>query len=312
MSQISILIPTHEPDPAHLRAALDSVFRQTLQDFSVIIHDDASRTDVEKIIGPYKASDRCVFVRSDKRLGIAANWNACLKLTKSPFVQYLFQDDIWHEGYLEHAHKAMKPEIGLVATAHKYQVEGTMRFDKDLNAWYRDVEKKRANIKSGAHVGRLFLCDWLKQKLHPNLIGEPSFVMIRRELFAASGLFDDRFPQGLDSEMWTRLLQLTNVSFVHNDGGFFRVHSKGASALNRELGAGLLDRLSTIERLCKNKDSIIKKEAKAAFRASLSEMFYKAKGRKTLKAPLPFKEKVRFLKLAAKHPLLTARGLSKR
>jgi glycosyltransferase involved in cell wall biosynthesis len=307
--QVTVLVPTYEPDPAHLRAALDSLFRQHCQDWNVVIHDDASTSDVEAIIAPYRASDRCTYIKSEKRLGIAGNWNACLKQAKNPFAQYLFQDDVWQDTYLERALKAMTSEVGLVVTAHKYQIEGTMRFDKELNAWYRHVEKERSELPTGRQNGKMFLLAWLKRCLHPNLIGEPSFVLVRRELFEGAGKFNSSFPQGLDLEMWTRLLPLTDLAFMKEDGGFFRVHTKGASARNKEEGAGLLDRLSVLDRLTKHVDTSIKSGARSAFSASLGEMFYKAEDRKAREAAVPLIEKLRFVQLALKHPLLTVKGI---
>ena len=263
--QISILVPTFEPDPAHLRAALDALFRQHSQDWHVLVHDDASRTDVESIIAPYRASDRFTYIRSESRLGIAGNWNASLAHAKSPFVQYLFQYDVWHEQYLERALKAMTEGVGMVVTAHKYQIEGTMRFEKDTNAWYRDVERVRSHWLANKQNGTELLSKWLEQGLHPNVIGEPSFVMCRREVMEAAGKFDASLPQGLDLDMWTRILPLTQVAYVKEDGGVFRVHSKGASAMNKEAGAGLLDRLTILHKLTRHSDGTIKKEARAAF-----------------------------------------------
>jgi hypothetical protein len=141
------------------------------------------------------------------------------------------------------------------------------------------------------------------------LIGEPSFVLVRRELFEGAGKFNSSFPQGLDLEMWTRLLPLTDLAFMKEDGGFFRVHTKGASARNKEEGAGLLDRLSVLDRLTKHVDTSIKSGARSAFSASLGEMFYKAEDRKAREAAVPLIEKLRFVQLALKHPLLTVKGI---
>lgn len=312
MPTVAILVPTYEPDPAQLRAALDAVFRQTEQDFTVLIHDDASKTDVVNIVAPYLASDRCRFLRSDRRQGIAGNWNACLKHTTELLVQYLFQDDVWNERYLEHAKKAMTEGVGLVFTAHKYRVEGTMRFDKDMNEWYRDVEQERAALPKGRQGGRVFLERWMERGLHPNLIGEPSFVLVRRELLHAAGPFDTSLPQGLDIDMWAKILPETDLAFVPQDGGFFRVHVQGASARNRMEGRGLIDRLAVLERIARKGDKELRKQAKAAIRRELSGMFRKAQGRKKGSGGgLRGREVMRFFKIATRHPLLCARGVLK-
>ena len=74
---------------------------------------------------PYLSDPRFEFSRSPERLGIGGNWNACLKHGVAPYIQYLFQDDLWEPEYLARAiDPLVKDErIGIVSMEHTYQYE---------------------------------------------------------------------------------------------------------------------------------------------------------------------------------------------
>ena len=60
---VNIYVPTYEPKPEHLRKALESIRTQTFQDWTALIHDDASPTaNVREIAGPYLGDPRIVFM----------------------------------------------------------------------------------------------------------------------------------------------------------------------------------------------------------------------------------------------------------
>lgn len=241
-------MPTFEPEPAHLKEAIESVLSQTETRWRLFMHDDASRTDVAAIVEPYLADPRICFERSTKRLGIGGNWNASVALGSAPFVQLLFQDDLWESQYLERALHACEKDgsIGLIASAHHYAFEGDISHRSEYEAV---TLARNTTWKSDPIDGRGFLQSWIERELHPNLIGEPSFVLLRRSLIENVGPFCEDMPQFLDVEYWTRCLAASHCAFVLTSGGVFRVHPKGASAQNQTSGIGIYDRLRCFEKL---------------------------------------------------------------
>lgn len=240
-------MPTYEPHEGYLIQALDSVIAQTMSEWTLYIHDDASTKDVHAIIEPYLKDARITFKRSEKRLGIAGNWNACLKQGSAPFIQYLFQDDMWKPEYLQKSIDALNADetVSFTAAQHRYMDEA----GKEVEGVYQNIAKQRSELMPGKTDGHTFLMQWLEQGLHPNLIGEPSFVMMRRSIIDHIGLFNARLPQCLDSEYWTRLLMHGNWHWLPQELGAFRVHSQGTSAQNEQSGAGILDRFLVLDQL---------------------------------------------------------------
>src|SRR3989338_11597797 len=126
---VDVLIPTYNPNPAHLREALDSLKSQTFSKWKAFIHDDASEVDVESMVKPYLMDPRFTFEKSKVRLGIGKNWNACIGKTYAPSVAFLFQDDFWNPDYLETAINIFNgnPRAGFISINHEYRIEGNMK-----------------------------------------------------------------------------------------------------------------------------------------------------------------------------------------
>ncbi len=249
VSAVSVLIPTYNPSKEFLTEALQSLRKQSFQDWTALIHDDCSDIDTEKIVAPFLSDPRFVFTKSPRRLGIGGNWNECVEQSKAPVIAFLFQDDVWDPDYLRSAVEALQkhPRAGFVCLDHVYFGDANVT-TMPLYQAVRTFKKK--NIQSGVHHGKELLRFWIKHELHPNFIGEPSFVVMRRSVMQHAGTFLTDMPQFLDTEYWLRLLAMTDcICLYDREYGIFRVHSEAASAVNQEAGEGLYDRLRCFERL---------------------------------------------------------------
>jgi len=247
---VDVLIPTFQPNPIHLREALDGLKAQSFQNWKALIHDDASDTDVEQIVEPYLKDTRITFQKSQINLGIGGNWNACSRKSSLPFVAYLFQDDRWEPSYLENAVTIFNKfdSVGIISMDHTYQIEKGVEAPEDYTV-LQAIKKQR--FAPGFHEGRKYLNQWIADGLWPNLIGEPDFVVMRRKAMEHAGLFKETMPQLLDAEYWMRMLLVTDLYHFNKHSGSFRVHPTAASAQNRERGKALFDRFKTLNDLIK-------------------------------------------------------------
>ena len=255
--KVSVCIPTYEPSSALLHEALRSALAQTETDWELVIHDDCSKADVRGMTEVFLSDPRVRFVRSEKRLGIGGNWNAAAKAATGSIVAYLFQDDVWHPRYLSRALEAMArhPSAGMVALQHVYDIR---IHDDTVDLYRRLFAERRLVFKQEYAKGSPFLRAWLMRELHPNTIGEPDFVVVKRSVLEAAGWWDERMVQCLDLEGWTRMLQHTDVAFVSEESGSFRVHDAAASARNQREGKGLTERMQTLLRLAVHAKGILR------------------------------------------------------
>ncbi len=312
---VSILIPTYQPNTAFLREAVQSVLAQTHTNWQLLIHDDASDVDVMDGIAPFLLDPRIRAERNIIRLGIGGNWNACLQQASGDYVAFLFQDDVWHPEYLKEAVAALErePRVGLVASFHAYQTDGSAEAATFLKTAGFDAvqETRRHAMQPGQCDGRVFLKMWTGRGLHPNLIGEPSFVVLRKSVVDKVGFFREDMPQGLDLEYWTRALLASDLFTITRESGFFRVHPSAASMQNDQTGAGLTDRLRCIESLMSASTTPrdLKDIARQTFSFQLSMMFRKARKRREEGKSMGKGNARSVLPILLHHPLLTLQSL---
>lgn len=311
---------------------MESVVRQTEQDWQLLIHDDASSVDVRAMVEPYLHDARITFAKSTKRLGIGGNWNVCVKLCQTPLLQFLFQDDVWHPEYLAKALAAMEshPSAALVSAAHDYLFERVTlparrspkgeggsgdegRHAAQLNEGpYRHLsEFRRMHIHSGFQEGKLFLHWWLMRGMHPNVIGEPSFVLIRKTALETAEGFREDMPQFLDADAWARVLLHGDIVFLEEPLGSFRVHSEGASARNEGSGAGATDRLRSLNDLIDHTSGDMRKAAIKGRNTALVGMIRRYLERRKQGKGIGGSGSSYLKKFCLRHPLLMVRALAR-
>ncbi|WP_447968809.1 glycosyltransferase family 2 protein [Nitrospira sp. M1] len=98
---ITIGLPTYNAEK-FLEETLDSLLEQTFQDFEIIISDNASTDRTESICQTYVARDsRIRYVRNEKNLGAAFNYNQTFELSVGEYFKWAAADDLCAPSYIE-------------------------------------------------------------------------------------------------------------------------------------------------------------------------------------------------------------------
>jgi glycosyltransferase involved in cell wall biosynthesis len=224
--KISVLLPCYN-QARYLPQAIESVLSQQNADWELLISDDASTDNSAEIIRTYAARDpRIRFHLQSPNLGMAANWNWCLRHATGRHVKFLFGDD-YHcaPDALATLQQALESHPGsTVATSARLVVgenSETRTISDELGA---DGLKP-----GGPTIVRCLLTG-------KNLIGEPSAVMFRRD----AGLrgFDASYRQLIDLEFWAHLLEQGGLVYVSRPLCAFRRHDEQQTAVNRRTRAG--------------------------------------------------------------------------
>ena len=98
---ISIAIPAYKA--TYLREAISSALNQTYTNFELIIVNDKSPENLNKIVKSFNDS-RIRYYENNENLGkksIVHNWNKCLSLAKGEFFVLLCDDDIMMPNFLK-------------------------------------------------------------------------------------------------------------------------------------------------------------------------------------------------------------------
>jgi len=94
MPKVSIIIPNYN-NSEYLAGCINSVRAQTFQDIEIIVVDDCSKDDSQKVIKKLVAIDRrIVFHKMAKNSGVGMARNAGIAIARGEFVMFLDSDDL--------------------------------------------------------------------------------------------------------------------------------------------------------------------------------------------------------------------------
>lgn len=99
---VSVVVATFNGE-RFLAEQLDSIGRQTLTPFEVIISDDGSNDGTAEVVEQFAARAPCAvhFHRNERTLGYADNFLAAAKRASGNLIAFADQDDVWFPNKLE-------------------------------------------------------------------------------------------------------------------------------------------------------------------------------------------------------------------
>ena len=223
-----MLVPVYNGEK-FLAECLDSILAQDFADSEILLADDGSTDGSPALAKQFAAKDRRIrWWKNERNLGLAANFNRCLREAQGEYIKYVLQDDKLLSATAVRRMVEMldhHPEVSLVGSASQILDE------------HSRVTEMRVFFKPGVIDGRQTILRCLERA---NLIGEPSLVMFRRA-HAARG-FDGQLPQLLDLDMWFHLLEQGQFAYLAEPLCAFRQHAAQQTKVNRRSGTndGLL------------------------------------------------------------------------
>lgn len=106
-SKIDILLATYNGEK-YLEAQLDSILNQTYSNFRLLISDDCSSDNTQKILKEYEKKDnRIQLFFQEKNLGVMKNFEFLLENVKNDYYMFSDQDDIWKQEKIEKSLKKL-------------------------------------------------------------------------------------------------------------------------------------------------------------------------------------------------------------
>lgn len=192
----SVIIPAFNSE-LYIAEAINSVLRQTAQEFEIIVIDDGSSDNTWGIISKFNDPRIKCFYQNNSGPGSARNTG--INKSQGEFIAFLDSDDIWRSEkmaiQLEYLHK--NPDIGVVYSDFSYFNNfGTV--NKNF-----PIEKGLPRL-SGKIFEDLFLRCFI----------QTSTVVVRREIFNDVGFFNEKLYSGQDYEMWLRMSLFTNFCYI--------------------------------------------------------------------------------------------------
>jgi len=248
----SVLIPTHNC-AKYLEQTLISVLRQDRgsDQMEIIVIDDFSTKDNPGEVVQRLGKGRVRFIRQDKNVGKARNYQTGLNASRGRLIHQLHGDDLVDYGYYVSMEGAFDqyPEVGAIFCESEY-------IDANGQAKGRTGKERKT-------IG--ILENWLDRLVIAQRIQTPSIV-VRREVYESLGGFDSRLPNFEDWEMWVRTATRYSFGFNPDVVAKYRVYSANTSASSIVSGK----RATVLRKAISIMDSYLPKSLVARCRAKRS------------------------------------------
>lgn len=217
MPKVSVVITCYNYGK-YVSGCLDSVLGQTFQDFEIIVVNDGSTDDTDKIIINYLDNPKIKYIRQENK-GQACAKNVGIKNSSGEYIAFLDADDKWVNTKLDEQLPLFNnPRVGVIYSNARYIDEGGKEIHFRLEPFYL---KPRAGM----------VTNWL---LFDNFIPFSSSV-VRRSCFDRVGIFDESIKMGIDWDLWLRIS--VDYLFMHVDKPLliYRLGHSGQMSKNLEV-----------------------------------------------------------------------------
>lgn len=234
---VSVIIPAYNAGE-YLADALESVQRQTLEDFEVIVVDDGSKDQTSAIANSFVARDRRFrLIRRETPSGKpACARNIALREARGEYIALLDSDDVALPGRLGSSVAAMRSAGAslLFADFRKFRHGGGEHFPEAHLESLQFVERAEPYLERvDAHVYRCkpgFIAFTLTDMMAVNT---PTFCASRRDLLA-SGVFDENLVGGEDLDLFYRMMAEYTTVYLDQVQTLLRVHATSLTATQTE------------------------------------------------------------------------------
>lgn len=192
MPEITVLMPVRNGEK-YIKDAIDSVLRQTLTDFELLILDDGSKDRTVEIVEEY-IDERIKLVKREHQF--IQNLNEGLKLASGLYIARMDADDIMHTERLRIQLKRMKKDTNIA-------VCGTWAKLFSDNGGERNI----------SHLGYGIIHEPILELLKCNILLHPS-VMIKKEFLYNHQIKYQNYPCVEDYKMWFDIAKAGGTLFV--------------------------------------------------------------------------------------------------
>jgi glycosyltransferase involved in cell wall biosynthesis len=229
---VTVCMPVYN-GALYVRDAIDSILNQTVIPQEIIVSDSGSSDGTENIVREEaKRARPNVIILPTKTPGMVANWNSTVRAASGKYIKFLFQDDLLHPNCLEEMVTLAESDerVGFVFSPRELLIEPSAEGDV-ITEWllrYQNLSAAFGELKASQPGALLLRCPELLQEPF-NKIGEPTAVLVRRDLFDKVGLFNERMRQLVDIEMWIRLMAISHIGYISKTLTSLRVHLQRAS-----------------------------------------------------------------------------------
>jgi glycosyltransferase involved in cell wall biosynthesis len=205
---LSIILPAYNQEKFVVEA-IESILRQSLSDFELIVIDDCSNDKTFQIVSSINDS-RIILVRNQENLGLTHTLNFGLSIAKSDIVARMDADDIAFSDrlHIQYEYLLKNPEVVAVG------------------CWITLFKDNHDEI--GVHKYPAEFKCLRAEFTFNNSIPHPG-VMYRKSAVELLGGYTNDYPYAEDWDLWLRLIRSHNVSNIQQPLLYYRIHDRSVS-----------------------------------------------------------------------------------
>jgi len=182
---VSVVLPTYNY-ARFLPESVGSVLSQTYTHYEVIVVDDGSTDNTKDVLNPFMQKIRYIKLEQNKGLPVARNTG--IQSARGKYVAFIDADDLWLPEKLQTDIEYFEthPEVSMVYSKH-------INIDEKGRVVNGSVKKQ---LPSGNVFTQLFS--------EQNFVIASS-VVVRKNVFETTGLFDEQLFNCQDWDLWLRI-----------------------------------------------------------------------------------------------------------
>lgn len=211
--KVSVVMPVYNAEK-FLRESIDSILRQTYEDFELIIINDGSNDRSKYIIDHYAKQDSRIVSINQTNHGVVYSANKAIEMARGEYIARMDADDVSFPDRLRQEVNILDSHPGTVLVCSSFEI-----FDEQGEYRYREIV-----LPDNAAIQRAL---YLR-----NPIANGS-TMIRKKSLIKAGLFDEIFAE--DFHMWMKLAKLGDFEATGTVLYRWRMNPNGLTLTNNGL-----------------------------------------------------------------------------
>jgi len=223
---VTVVMPAYNAE-RWIAEAIDSVIRQSLPSWELIVVDDGSRDNTRREVQGYRDPRISMLTRADTaptlgNKGPSHARNLGINAARGEYIALLDADDWYERNHLELATRFLQehPECSLVATNYFF---------------VRDDGKRELGMRPGEVLGRAgsgVIDDFFDFPKHNRTFPITCGAVFRRGLIPQLGGFDETFRIAQDMEFWIRWALRSTFGYIDEPTCCYRVDIPGSNRKN--------------------------------------------------------------------------------
>ena len=221
MPQVSVIIPNYN-HALFLQQRIESVLKQTYQDFEIILLDDASTDNSRDVISQYNNHPKIQICLNDKNSGSPfKQWNKGLEKARGKYIWIAESDDYAEPNFLETLVPLLEnnDRVGL-AYCQSYVADEKGNILK-TNHWWTDALSKTRWQHDFINSGIDECQNYIGVK---NTIPNASAVLFRKDILNKVGDTEQSMTLCGDWMAWIEVLLKSDIAYSSQVLNYFRHH----------------------------------------------------------------------------------------